>query len=121
MNTSLESGTFPSSEKHAIVKLLINGTNDKDKYSSYRVFHASIVSEVIKKVILKQLQDHLQNFDTIPKFRSAYRKLHSVETAIVESQLQISLPATEFDNLEIDIELHSRIIKSVQSVAMNYS
>ena len=35
---------------------------------------------------------------------------------IVESQLKISLPATEFDNLRINIELHSRTIKSVHSV-----
>ena len=40
---------------------------------------------------------------------------------IVGSQLKSSLPATEFDNLGINIELHSRTIESFHSVAMNYS
>ena len=36
----------------------------------------------------------------------------------VQFLLKISLPATEFDNLRIYIELHSRTIKSVHSVAI---
>ena len=41
--------------------------------------------------------------------------------SVTQFLLKISLPATEFDNLRINIELHSRTIKSVHSVAKNYS
>ena len=40
---------------------------------------------------------------------------------IVGSLLKISLPATEFDNLWMNIELHSRTIKSVHSSLMKLS
>ena len=40
---------------------------------------------------------------------------------IVGSQFKNLLPAAEFDNLGINIELHSRTIKSFHGVAMNYS
>ena len=40
---------------------------------------------------------------------------------IVRSPFKILLPTTEFDNLGINIELHSRTIKSVHSVLMKLS
>ena len=43
-------------------------------------------------------------------------KLRLLCICILGSQLKNSLPATEFDNLVINIELHSRTIKSVHSV-----
>ena len=40
---------------------------------------------------------------------------------IVGSQLKSSLPATEFENLGINIELHNKTMKYFRSVAMSHS
>ena len=49
-------------------------------------------------------------------YKQPSERLAPLGINIVGSQLKISLPATEFDNLRINIELHSRTIKSVYSV-----
>ena len=48
-------------------------------------------------------------------------KIYTTINRIVGSPLKISLPATEFDNLWINIELHSKTIKSVHNVLMKLS
>ena len=42
----------------------------------------SFLSKIIEYAALEQLQLHLSRFDCLPKFQSAYREFHSVETAI---------------------------------------
>ena len=83
VNASFETGKFPVTEKNAIVRPLIKGTKDKDELSSYRpLYNTSILSKVLEKACLIQLSEHLSKFESIPKFQSAYRKNHSVETAL---------------------------------------
>ena len=83
INSSLTSGVFPSSEKIAYVRPLKKSGKSANEISSYRpVSNLSFLSKLLEKCVLDQLLDHMNNFESIPKFQSAYRKFHSVETAI---------------------------------------
>ena len=83
VNASFRTGTFPSSEKYAIVKPLLKPSKDNDQFSSYRpVFNTSILSKVLEKACLQQISTYFENFEAIPAYQSAYKKYHSVETAL---------------------------------------
>ena len=83
INLSLSTGTFPLSEKVAYVRPLAKSGKDASEFSSYRpVSNLSFLSKIMEKIILEQLLIHFEKFDSIPVFQSAYRKYHSVETAI---------------------------------------
>ena len=83
VNHSFDSGLFPVSEKFAVVRPLIKGKNDPDQLASYRpLYNTSFLSKVLESAALSQLLTHLNNFESFPKVQSAYRKFHSVETAM---------------------------------------
>ena len=85
VNVALKTGIFPVSEKNAVVKPLIKGSKDTENLASYRpVFHTSFLSKFIEKCVLLQLLEHMESFNAIPKMQSAYKKFHSVETAITK-------------------------------------
>ena len=41
-----------------------------------------MLAKILEKACLHQTTRHLSNFEAIPKYQSAYRKFHSVETVI---------------------------------------
>ena len=41
------------------------------------------LSKVLEKIVLKQVQDHLRSNDLVDVFQSAYRRDHSMETAVL--------------------------------------
>ena len=83
VNTSFASGVFPTSEKSAVVKPLLKASKDQDQLASYRpLFNTSILSKIHEKCCLLQLTEYLEKFEAIPKYQSAYKKMHSVETAL---------------------------------------
>ena len=83
INTSFASGIFPQSGKVAVVRPLLKGNKDPDKLESYRPVHnLSLLSKIIERACLNQLNRYLDSFEPIPKFQSAYRKFHSVETCL---------------------------------------
>ena len=53
-----------------------------DLYYVRPVSNLSFFSKILEKVVLNQLLKHFDKFESIPIFQSAYRKYHSVETAI---------------------------------------
>ena len=74
INSSFDSGTFPDNEKQAIVRPLLKQSKDKDDLSSYRpLYNTSILGKIHEEACLQQLLNHLENFEGIPKFQSAYR------------------------------------------------
>ena len=84
INKCFSEGQFPISEKRAVVRPLLKkpGT-DKEVLKNYRpVSNLSFLSKVIEKAILLQLLPFLESKAVIPKFQSAYRELHSTETAL---------------------------------------
>lgn len=86
VNTSLQTGSFPSAFKTAIVRPLLKKHNlDPNNLSNYRpVSNLSFISKLLEKVALKQLNNHLSTNNLLHPFQSAYRANHSTETALVK-------------------------------------
>ena len=59
-------------------------TLDPDILKNYRpVSNLTFISKLIEKVVAKQIISHLTKHDLLEKFQSAYRPLHSTETALL--------------------------------------
>lgn len=86
VNLSLAEGTFPKSFKSAHVSPLLKKPSlCKDEMKNYRpVSNLSFVSKVLEKVVANRLHSHIQQTGTSNPFQSAYKKLHSTETALLK-------------------------------------
>ena len=85
VNSSFSTGVFPDSEKYAVVRPLLKAGKDRDELSSYRpLYNTSFLSKVLETACLKQLNDHLSKMPALQKLQSAYRRNHSVETAVTK-------------------------------------
>ena len=83
INKSFETGTFPESEKFSYVRPLIKAGKNPNDISSFRpLYNTSFLSKLLENVALQQLECHLTRLQYLPTFQSAYRKFHSVETAV---------------------------------------
>ena len=84
-NLCISENTFPAQFKHALVTPLIKKPSlPKDDLSSYRpISNLSFLSKLLERVILNRLMAHLQSFPSLSPLQSAYRKFHSVETALL--------------------------------------
>ena len=57
---------------------------------NYRqVSNLSFLSKVLEKVVVKQLNTHINSSNTCNQYQSAYRKLHSTETALMKIHIDI--------------------------------
>ncbi|KAK6191023.1 hypothetical protein SNE40_002773 [Patella caerulea] len=85
VNTSLSSGTFPDALKEALVFPLIKkSTLDNNVFKNYRpVSNLSFLSKLVEKVVSVRFKDHLKFQHLDEPFQSAYKKLHSTETALL--------------------------------------
>ena len=84
INLSFSKGIFPEDFKKAVVRPLLKDSKDPDKVDSYRPVHnLPYASKLLELACLKQLKQYLNSFDCIPKFQSAYREHHSVETSVL--------------------------------------
>ena len=55
-----------------------------DDLSSYRpISNLSFLSKILERLIFNRLLSHLNSFDSISPFQSAYRKFYSTETALL--------------------------------------
>ena len=86
INSSFKLGYFPSHLKTAIVTPVIKSKNlDQEILDNYRpVSDLKLISKVIEKSALEQLNSHLNSNNLHCKFQSAYRRGHSCETALVK-------------------------------------
>ena len=82
-NNSLVSGVFPS--KSALVKPLLRKMSlDPDDLKNYRpVSDLSFLSKVLERIVLSQLNEHLNHNNLLSPLQSAYRPNHSTETALL--------------------------------------
>ena len=85
INMSFEDGQFPSSFKAALVTPVIKKDNlDCNDMNNYRpISNLSFVSKVVERAVADRLNAHLTKHRLRENQQSAYRKLHSVETALV--------------------------------------
>ena len=90
VNMSLGS-TFPSSfKKSIIVPLLKKPSLDAEVLKHYRpVSNLAFISKIIEKAVVLQLNHHLSTNNLFETYQSAYRRLHSTETALLKVQNDI--------------------------------
>ena len=85
VNSSLECASFPSELKKAfLTPLLKKAILDCEILKNYRpVSNLSFLSKLIERIVCIQLVDHLKRNNLYEVFQSAYRQLHSTETALL--------------------------------------
>ena len=88
VNKSLAEGIFPSVFKNAhVTPLLKKASLSKEDLKNYRpVSNLSFVSKILEKVVSSRIQTHMAMTNTSNPFQSAYKKLHSTETALLRIQ-----------------------------------
>ena len=87
VNTSPSSCVMPDIFKTATVTPLLKkkGLN-VEEYKNYRpVSNLPFLSKLTEKVVVEQLNDHMNNNSLVEKNQSAYRKHHSTETALLKT------------------------------------
>ena len=91
VNSSLATGSFPSSLKEAIVSPILKKPGlDVKNLKNYRpVSNLAFISKLIEKVALTRINDHLCTNMLFQKFQSAYRSGHSTETALLRIKSDI--------------------------------
>ena len=91
VNTSLSCADFTPELKRAFATPLIKKLIlDCEIFKNYRpVSNLSFVSKLIERIVCVQLVDHLKENDLYEIFQSAYRQLHSTETALRRVQNDI--------------------------------
>ena len=84
INKCFSEGSFPCSEKHALIRPLLKKPGlDAENKSNYRpISNLSFLSKLLERAMLDQLLPFLKLNDTIPSIQSAYRQYHSTETAL---------------------------------------
>jgi hypothetical protein len=85
INASLNSGIVPPQLKKAVVvPILKKQGHDFNILKNFRpISNLPFISKILEKVVLRQLQQHLCNNNLLEINQSAYRKGHSVETAVL--------------------------------------
>ena len=121
VNSSLCSGAVPPQFKQAVVTPLLKkpGLDPNDLKNFRPVSNLPLISKILEKVVLTQLQKHLSENDLLEIRQSAYRKNHSTETALLSvvdgllrnaddrlvSVLALLDPSAAFDTLDHPILL----------------
>ena len=86
INMSLATGEIPDSSKTALITPVIkNESLDSTEKKNYRpISNLSFVSKVAEKVVAARLNSHLEEGKLLESQQSAYKKFHSVETALLK-------------------------------------
>ncbi|GFR87065.1 reverse transcriptase [Elysia marginata] len=86
INDSLLFGCVPNELKESLIKPLLKKDDlDRNVYKNYRpVSNLPFLSKILEKVVLKQLMEHLAKNDLVEELQSAYKPLHSTETALLK-------------------------------------
>ena len=85
INESLKSGVVPAQLKQAIIVPILKKSGlDSNILKNFRpISNLPFLSKILEKVVLGQLQQHLSDNKLLEVNQSAYRKGHSVETAVL--------------------------------------
>ena len=85
VNRSLDEALMPNSLKTALIIPLLKKTNlDTEDFKNFRpVSNLPFVSKLIEKSVAVQLVQYIDDNNFDEKLQSAYKKLHSTETALL--------------------------------------
>ncbi len=85
INSSLQTGTFPASLKHAVISpLLMKNNLDPSVTNKYRpISNLPFLSKIPEKVVYRQLDTYLSTHNIYDTYQSGFRAKHSTETALV--------------------------------------
>ena len=85
VNASISRGIVPPKFKQAIVTPLLRkpGLDSNDMKNFRPVSNLSFISNILEKVVLIQLKNHLFGNNLLEIFQSAYKQNHSTETAVL--------------------------------------
>ncbi len=98
---SLEKGIVPENWKLALVNPLLKKLGMDLVFENFRpVNNLHFLTKVAKKVVTSQLVNHCNENAPLPVNRSAYRQLHSTETALLKAQNDILI---NMDNEEVTL------------------
>ncbi len=90
VNTSLRTAEFPSKLRHAMLNPELN--LDHLEFNNFRpISNLSFLSKVIEKVVSMQIIEYLDHNGLYERFQSAYRRLHSTETALLKVHSDIAV------------------------------
>ena len=86
VNTSLRTGVFPTPLKHAVITPIIKKQSlDRNLLKNYRpVSNIPFISKVIEKQAIKSITDYMTREYLAKPLQSAYRALHSTESALLK-------------------------------------
>jgi hypothetical protein len=86
INLSIHTSTVPKAWKKAsVIPLLKKSTLDPEEMKHYRpVSNLPYMSKLLEKVVLTQLDDHMDKHSLREPCQSAYRACHSTETAVIK-------------------------------------
>ena len=85
-NASIPTGHFPTAWKTAVIKPLIRKAGlDKSLPANYHpVSNLPFLSEILERVVHKQVTTYLSKANLLAPFQSAYKLRHSTETAAMK-------------------------------------
>ena len=91
MNMSLSTGIFPDIWKQAIINPLIKKPSlDSNELKNYRpVANISFMSKLIEKHVFNCINEHMDINNVGEELQSAYRSIHSTETALLQVKTDI--------------------------------
>ena len=84
VNLSLSTGNIEGAKLAHIIPVIKGESLDDSNLKNYRpISNISFVGKLIERVVLKQLNKHLDSYNLDIPFQSAYKKCHSTETLLV--------------------------------------
>ena len=85
-NLSMQDGVFPSCYKRAQVLPLLKkaGLHSSSPANYIPISNLFTLSKIIERLVLTRLRPHLLGSADFSDFQSAYRKVHSTETALLQ-------------------------------------
>ena len=97
INLSLESGSFASNWKCALVNPLLKKTGLDLVFKNYRpVSNVQYVSKLTERAVFNQLHEHMMANGIYPLFQSLYRQYHSTENDCIAASNESYSSKDEF-------------------------